>query len=78
MNTDNIKRQLFESIDNIDDNELLLTIKELIDHKYAHVNEPQLADWQKKRIKESEDQISKGEYFTNEQANELFDKWLKE
>ena len=78
MNTDHIKRQLFESIDNIDDNELLLTIKELIDHKYAHVNEPKLADWQKKRIKESEDQISKGEYFTNEQANELFDKWLKE
>jgi len=78
MNADNIKRQLFESIDNIDDNELLLTIKELIDHKYSHAEEPKLADWQKKRIKESEDQINKGEYLTDQQANELFDKWLKE
>ena len=78
MNIDEIKQQLFEGIDNIDDNDFLMTIKELIDHKYSHTVNPKLADWQKERINQSEDQIKKGDFLTNHQANELFDKWLKE
>ena len=78
MSIEEIKQLLFEGIDNIDDDEFLLTIKELIDHKYSHTEDPKLADWQKERIKESSDQIKNGDYLSNQQANELFDKWLKE
>lgn len=55
-----------------------MTIKELVDHKYAFPEDPKLTDWQKERIEESGNQIQKGDYLTNQQANELFDKWLKE
>ncbi len=78
MSTEDIKRHIFEGIDNIDDNDFLLTIKELVDHKYSHASAPGLADWQRKRIAESEKQIKEGDYLTNSQANELFDKWLNE
>lgn len=76
MSTNDLKQQLFEGIDNIDDSELLLTIKELIEHKYSITEDPKLADWQKDRIKESEKQIKGGDFLTNQQANELIDQWL--
>lgn len=78
MSNERIKRQLFEGINNIDDSEFLRTVKELIDHKYVHAADPELSDWQKERINVAENQISNGDYLTNQQANELFDKWLNE
>jgi hypothetical protein len=78
MSTEEIKRQIFEGINNIDDNDFLLTIKEMVDHKYSHASDPKLANWQKERITESEKQINEGDYLTNQQANELFNKWLNE
>jgi hypothetical protein len=50
MNKEEIKSLLHEGIENIDDNDFLLTIKELIDHKYQTTDSPKLAEWQKKRI----------------------------
>ena len=78
MSTNEIKGILHESIENIDDNEFLLTIKELIEHKYQPTDFPKLAEWQLKRIEESEKQIEKGEYYTDEQVNKSIDKWLEE
>jgi hypothetical protein len=78
MSIEEIKRQIFEGIDNIDDSDFLMTIKELVDHKYSISEEPKLADWQRERIHESENQIRKGDYLSNSQANELFDRWLNE
>jgi predicted transcriptional regulator len=40
--------------------------------------EEKLAAWQLKRIDESHQQITEGKYFTNEQADLLFEKWLRE
>ena len=78
MSTEEIKGILHESIENIDDNEFLLTIKELIEHKYQPKGTPKLSSWQLKRIQESELQIERGEFFTDQQADKIIDKWLKE
>ena len=75
MSRDELKKYLHEGID---DNEFLNTIKELIDHKYSASAEPELSDWQLKRIHESEKQISQGNSLTNEEADKIIDKWLKE
>lgn len=78
MSTDELKKHLHEGIENIDDNEFLNTIKELIDHKYSASSVPKMSDWQLKRIRESEKQISQGDFLTNEEADKIIDKWLKE
>ena len=78
MSTEEIKSRLHESIENIDDNEFLLTIKEMIEHKYQTVDSPKLTDWQLERIKESEEQIKNGDFLTDDQVDNIVDKWLKE
>jgi len=78
MITNDIKQHLFEGIENIDDNEFLLTIKELIDRKYSQSANPILSEWQLNRIHESEKQIDNGEFLTDDQVNKIVDKWLKE
>jgi len=78
MSTDEIKRRLHESIENIDDDEFLLTIKELIDHKYQSADSPALSAWQMKRIEESGKQINNGEFMTDDQVDKVIDKWLEE
>jgi hypothetical protein len=78
MSTDEIKSRLHESIENIDDKEFLMTIKELIEHKYQPEDSPNLTKQQLNRIKESEKQIKKGDYLTNDQVDRAIDKWLEE
>ena len=78
MSTEDIKGRLHESIENIDDNEFLLTIKELIEHKYQSSCSPKLTEWQLKRINESEKQIENGEYFTDAQVDEIIEKLIEE
>ncbi len=78
MSINEIKIRLHEGIENIDDNEFLITIKELIEHKYQSSDSPKLTEWQIKRIKESEKQIKNGEFLTDEQVDKVIDKWLEE
>jgi len=78
MSTDELKKHLHEGIENIDDNEFLKTIKELIEHNYSASEEPELSDWQLKRIRESEKQISQGDFLTNEQVDQIIDILLEE
>ena len=78
MSTEDIKSRLHEGIENIDDNEFLLTIKELIERKYNSTDFSDLSEMQLKRIKDSEKQIDNGEFYTNEQVDKIIDKWLEE
>lgn len=78
MSTDEIKAMLHESIENIDDNDLLLTIKELLERKYTPSVSPTLTDWQKHRLNESEEQIKQGRSFSDDEANQIINKWLSE
>ena len=78
MSTEEIKSILHEGIENIDDNEFLLAIKELIERKYNSPDLPELSEYQLKRIKDSEKQIENGDFYTNEQVDKIIDKWLNE
>ncbi|HZK07752.1 MAG TPA: hypothetical protein VFC92_06085 [Bacteroidales bacterium] len=66
-----------EGINNIDESDFLLTLKELIDRKYSETQTPILSENQKMRIEESSNQINNGDFFTDDQANERIEKWLK-
>lgn len=78
MKTQEIKSLLHESIENIDDEDFLLAIKQILEKKYVPTEEPKLAKWQVKRIEAAKKQIKKGKYLTNEQVDKLVDKWLNE
>jgi DNA-binding phage protein len=78
MNTEEIKSWLYEGIEDIDDNEFLLAIKELIERKYNTLDIAELSELQLERIKDSERQIENGDSFTNEQVDKIIDKWLEE
>jgi hypothetical protein len=78
MNTNELKQRLFEGIENIDDSGFLLTIKELIDHKYSESAVPVLTPTQLQRIDESENQITAGDYLLDSEVNQLMEKWLNE
>jgi hypothetical protein len=54
MSTEEIKSRLHEGIENIDDNEFLLALKELIERKYNSIESPELSEYQLERIKKSE------------------------
>lgn len=78
MNARDIKTVLHESIENIDDNDFLLAVKQIIDRKYSPNKNLKPSDWQIKRIEESHTQIKEGKSFSNHQADLLVEKWLKE
>ena len=77
MTTLEIKQKLLEGINNIDESDFLLTLKELIDRKYSETQTPILTENQKLRMEESEVQINNGDFFTDDQVNECIEKWLK-
>ncbi len=77
MSTNEIKQQLMEGIENIDDKDFLLTIMEMIEHKYVAPPVPILTASQKQRIAQSEHQIEVGECLSDDEVNKLIDEWLK-
>lgn len=76
--TKELKSLLHESIENIDDEELLRVAKSILDRKYTPIDNIELNEYQKERIDKAKASISKGDYLTNEQADELVTKWLNE
>lgn len=78
MATSKIKNIIHESIENIDDEDFLVAVKEILDRKYTSPKEPKLANWQIDRIKDGKIEIAQGNYITNKQADKLVDKWLNE
>lgn len=70
-----LKSVLKEEIERTDDIEKLEMYKILLDNINSKV--PELNEWQKNRIIESKQQIKEGKYYTNEQVNEIIDKWFE-
>ena len=77
MKSQKIKTLLHESIENINDDDFLIAIKQILDRKYTPSEQPKLSKIQIARIKESKEQIKQGKSLTNEQADKLVDRWLK-
>ena len=78
MSTHEIKQLLHESIENIDDSNFLLAVKQIIERKYTPGSLPTLSEWQLGRIQESKEQIKHGKSISNYQADLLVEKWLRE
>ncbi|MCX6279401.1 MAG: hypothetical protein NT004_15090 [Bacteroidetes bacterium] len=57
ISTNEIRILLHESIENIDDQQFLIAIKQLLDRKYTSAKDPLLAEWQLDRMDESKAQI---------------------
>jgi hypothetical protein len=76
--TKQLKSLLHESIENIDDEELLCIAKSILDRKYEPDEKIKLNEYQKQRLDKAKKSIQKGNYLTNEQADELVVKWLNE
>ena len=74
--TKELKSLLHESIENIDDEELLRAAKSILDRKYEPKSVIHVSDYQKQRIEKAKASIDRGDYLTNEQADELVAKWL--
>ncbi|MFZ1323279.1 MAG: hypothetical protein WAT71_17115 [Ignavibacteria bacterium] len=77
MSKEEIKSLLHESIENIDDDDFLLSVKEIIDCMYLPSEIPVISENRRKRIFDSNDQIEKGNFITNEEADKLVDEWLR-
>ena len=78
MSTQKIKQLLHESIENIDDGDFLLAVKQILDRKYTPGKIPALGAWQIERIEASKEQIKNGKSISNSQADLLVEKWLSE
>jgi anti-sigma28 factor (negative regulator of flagellin synthesis) len=77
MKTVEIKTLLHEGIENIDDKDLLLSIKDLLDEKYVPMDIKKLSPWQIQRIDNAKKQIEQGNYLTDTEADKVVDEWLK-
>jgi len=78
MGAQNIKALLHESIENINDEDFLIAVKQILDRKYLPTDQPQLSKEQIQRIEGSKQQIKQGNFLTNEQADKIVEKWLNE
>jgi predicted transcriptional regulator len=77
MSTAELKNLLIHRIAAINDKTLLDAIKALIDTK-SDQTIYQTTPEQRKSIEEGQEQITRGEYFTNDQVEKEVDRWLKE
>jgi predicted transcriptional regulator len=77
MTTIELKKALIRKIAMINDEAFLSALKTIVDSKSESVIYKTSPE-QRKKIKEGQDQIAKGEFFTNEQVEMEIDKWLKE
>ena len=74
--TKELKTLLHETIENIDDEELLYLAKNLLERKYSPAEDIELNEYQKQRIEKAKASIARGDSLTNEKADELVAKWL--
>lgn len=78
MTTKEIKTYLHGRIDDIKDNDFLLSIKEIVeDSEISSTKEPVLEEWQINRIENANASIEKGEFLTDEEARKIIDELLK-
>jgi hypothetical protein len=74
--TKELKSLLHESIENIDDEEILHLAKDLLEGKYKPIPNIEISDYQKKRLSKAKESVKKGQVLTNEEADELVSKWI--
>ena len=78
MSIAELKANLHEGIQNIDDEELLLIIKELIEENYNFSGEIILTKKQEQALAEAHADIEAGRVYSEEEVKNHIDAWLKE
>ncbi len=78
MNIVTIRQQLHETIENIDDLDLLGLVKDILDHKYHSKPMVDISDHQKQRINASITSIDSGNFLSEGQADSLVKNWLNQ
>jgi hypothetical protein len=76
MSKEELKSLLHESIENIDDDSLLVAMQEMLNIKYQGIDKPLLSAEQLASLDEAKKEILAGRFLTNEEANNLSEKWL--
>ncbi len=72
-----LKEILIQRIQETDDPKILANISRLLEVNTDSSEVYEFSEEQLAAIAEAEDQISKGQYLSNEQANKEADEWLK-
>ena len=76
MTTKELRNKVIGKINQIDDEEILNEVYRLLDNQFEDTDIYQLSDGHKMAIEEAKGQIERGEYLTNEEANNEIGKWL--
>ena len=76
-NIEDLRLKIHYNLENVDDYELLTIVNDIIVNRSPQ-KEPNLSQWQIDRINQAKENFEKGNYFTNEQADLLVEKWLNE
>ena len=77
MSIEEVKAFLHEGIENIDDVDFLEALQETISMKYVPFDSVVLTEAQKKSLDRAHEQFKRGEFLTEDQANESIERWLK-
>lgn len=72
-----IKSQIIKKVETIDDAELLDEIKRLIEIQSEDSKIYHLSEEQKSAVAEAQVQIKRGEYLSDDAANNEIEEWLK-
>jgi hypothetical protein len=77
MSTIELRKKLIEQIQKTDDKRLLEEAYRLLEMESEELEVYKLSDKQKIAVNESREQIRKGSFLTDEQANSDIDEWLE-
>jgi len=75
MTTTKLKSFLKKEIDKVDSKETLEILQIVLETR--NNQDPELTEWQLKRIEESEKQFEKGQVISKEKADKKIEEWLK-
>ena len=77
MSTGEMRQQLIEKIKTIEDDNILEEVYRILEVGTTEIEQIVLSEAQKKLIDEGLADIEKGNYLSNEDANNEIEKWLK-
>ena len=78
MSTAELKTFIHHQVDTIEDEELLACVKNILESSSEVNSEVVLTAKQIYRIDEAKEQLAEGQYYTEEEANTIVEKWLRE
>ena len=77
MSTAELKKKIISEINDIDNEDLLLEVYQLLETEHEAAALYPLSEDQLSAIRKSQDQIKKGQFVTEEDANKEIDEWLE-